>query len=64
MDNLPIWAVRIVATVVGLAPVLAILCAPMIARLIHRVPRREVMPEPRPEQLYCQKVTVLELARR
>jgi hypothetical protein len=37
MDNLPIWAVWIAAVAVGLAPGLAMLCAPMIARLIHRV---------------------------
>jgi len=48
MDNLPNWAVWIAATVIGLTPGLAILAAPMIARLIHRVtsPRREVAPKP------------------
>jgi hypothetical protein len=48
MDNLPIWVVWIAATVVGLAPGLAILSAPTIARLIHCVasPRREVAPKP------------------
>jgi hypothetical protein len=48
MDNLPNWAVWITATVVGLAPGLAILSAPMIARLLHRLfwPRPEVSPEP------------------
>jgi hypothetical protein len=48
MDNFPSWAFWIAAMAVALAPGLAILCAPMIARLIHRVasPRREVTPKP------------------
>jgi hypothetical protein len=48
MHNLRIWAVWIAATVVGLTPGLAILSAPMIARLLHRLllPRLEVTPEP------------------
>jgi hypothetical protein len=48
MHNLPIWTVWIAATAVGLTPGLAILCAPVIAGLIHRVasPRREVAPKP------------------
>jgi hypothetical protein len=48
MDNLPTWAVWIAAGAVGVAPGLAILCAPAIARLIHRVasPPREVTPKP------------------
>jgi hypothetical protein len=47
MDDLPTWVLWIITVAVGLAPSLAILCAPMIARLIHRVasPRREVTPK-------------------
>jgi hypothetical protein len=37
MDNLPIWVIWIAALAVGLAPGLAILCAPMIARLRYRL---------------------------
>jgi predicted HNH restriction endonuclease len=42
------WVAWIGATAVGLTPGSAILSAPMIARLIHRVlwPRREVAPKP------------------
>jgi hypothetical protein len=52
MDNLPAWAVWIAAGAVGVAPGLAILSAPMIARIIHRVlsPRRGMTPKPQPER--------------
>jgi hypothetical protein len=36
MDNLPDWVVSIIAVAVGLGPVLAILSARSIARLLHR----------------------------
>jgi hypothetical protein len=60
MDNLPCWAVWIAATVVGLAPGLAILSAPMIARLIHRVLslRRGVAPKPNREPSHGEPVAV------
>jgi pyruvate dehydrogenase complex dehydrogenase (E1) component len=40
MDNLPDWVVSIIAVAVGLGPVLAILSARSIARLLHRACRR------------------------
>jgi hypothetical protein len=48
MDNLPIWALWIITAAVGFSPGLAILSAPTIARLIHRValPPRKVAPKP------------------
>jgi hypothetical protein len=51
MDNLPTWAFWIAAGAVGVAQGLAILCAPAIGRLLHRLlwPRPEVTPEPEPE---------------
>jgi hypothetical protein len=36
MDNLPGWAASIIAVAVGLSPVLAILSARSIARLLYR----------------------------
>jgi hypothetical protein len=52
MDNLPEWAVSIIAVGVGLSPVLAILSAPSIARLLHRAlwPRPEAGREPAREE--------------
>jgi hypothetical protein len=38
MDSLPEWAASVIAVAVGLSPMLAILSARSIARLIHRVP--------------------------
>jgi hypothetical protein len=55
MDNLPAWAVSIIAVAVGLGPGLAILSARSIARLLNRTlwERPEVAPqsgrEPVPE---------------
>ena len=48
MDNLPDWAVSVIAVGVGLSPVLAILSARSIARLLHRAlsPRPEAGREP------------------
>ena len=47
MENLPDWAVSIIAVAVGLSPGLAILSARSIARLIYHMlgPRPEVMRE-------------------
>jgi hypothetical protein len=36
MDNLPDWAVSVIAVVVGLSPVIVILSARSIARLLYR----------------------------
>jgi hypothetical protein len=49
MVYLPTWAVWIGALAVGVAPGLAILCAPAIARLLHRLSwlRPRVAPEPK-----------------
>jgi hypothetical protein len=46
MDNLPDWAVSIIAVAVGLSPGLAVLSARSIARLLCRAlsPRPEVEP--------------------
>ena len=51
MNNLPTWAVWIGAAAVGVAPGLAILLAPRIARLFNRLllPRPEVPPKPERE---------------
>jgi hypothetical protein len=48
LDNLPDWAVTIIAIAVGLSPGLALLMARSIARLLHRAwwPRPEVAPKP------------------
>jgi hypothetical protein len=47
MDNLPAWALWPITVAVGLAPGLAILSTPAIARLLHRLlwPRPELAPE-------------------
>jgi hypothetical protein len=37
MDGLPAWALWIITAAVGVAPGVAILGAPAIARLLHRV---------------------------
>jgi hypothetical protein len=37
MDNWPTWVVWICAAAVGISPGLAILSAPSIARLLHRL---------------------------
>jgi hypothetical protein len=52
MDYLPTWVLWIAAAGVGLAPGLAILSAPMIARLLIRLLslRREVAPKPQRDQ--------------
>jgi hypothetical protein len=52
MDNLPEWAVSIIAVAVGLSPVLAILSARRIAWLLHRAlwPRPEAGREPAREE--------------
>jgi hypothetical protein len=49
MDNPPTWAVWIGVAALGLAPGLAILLAPRIARLLLRLlsPCREVAPKPK-----------------
>jgi hypothetical protein len=51
MDDLPEWAVSIIAIAVGLGPGLAVFSARSIARLLYRaVPlRTEVAPKPRRE---------------
>jgi hypothetical protein len=48
MDNLPDWAVSIIAVVVGISPALAVLSARRIARLLHRAlwPRPEEAAKP------------------
>jgi hypothetical protein len=52
LENLPDWAVSIIAIALGLRPGLAVLSARSIARLIHRVPwpdtKRADLPEPKP----------------
>ena len=60
MDNLPVWAVWIAAVAVGVTPGLAILSAPMIARVIYRVasPRREVATKPGRETSHSEPVAV------
>jgi hypothetical protein len=52
MDNLPDWAVLIIAIAVGFGPALAILSARSIARLLHRAlsPRPEPGREPAREE--------------
>ena len=53
MDNLPAWAVWIAALAVGVAPGLAILRAPRIARLFYRLlwARRGWRPNRKPSRL-------------
>jgi hypothetical protein len=48
MANLPIWVVTIAAVAAGVSPVLAILSAGSIARLLYRVlgPRPDRAPKP------------------
>jgi hypothetical protein len=60
MDNLPSRALWIITAAVGLVRGLAILFAPAIARLIHRValPRREVAPKPGREPLHGKPAAV------
>jgi hypothetical protein len=52
MENLPDWAVSIIAIAVGLIPVFAIFSARSIARLLHRTlsPRPEAAGEPAREE--------------